>query len=69
MSFHLEYCEPEEHAGKAPIVREIEIHIEHPFRHTPWTLLRRLPEPGWYLVTNRQGTVLALHESQFMGVQ
>jgi hypothetical protein len=66
--FALDYCEPEE--SHHPIVREILIHVEHPFRYSSaWTLLRKLPEPGWYLVTNRQGTVLALHDSQFSEVQ
>jgi hypothetical protein len=66
VSFQLEYCEPEEPQCKAPIVREVQIHIEHPFRYSStWTLLRKMREPGWYLVTNGRGTVLALHESQF----
>jgi hypothetical protein len=69
VSFQLEFCEPKEPERKAPIVREVQIHVEHPFRHSTWTLLRKMPEPGWYLVTNREGLVLGLHESQFTQVE
>ena len=63
--FALEYCDPQTPKPKLSIVGEVHLLIEHPFRDKRWMLLRKLPEPQWFILGTTDGQVIALHESQF----
>lgn len=66
--FELEYCVEE--TDNDPIVIEIHLCSDNPYRDIgKWTLVRRMAEPGFYLVTNMEGIVLAIHETEFTEVQ
>jgi hypothetical protein len=65
MTFELQYCEPEEPIERKPICEPVKLLTEHPFKDRRWLIVRKMPEPGFYLLCTTDGLTLAAHETMF----
>ena len=66
MSFQLEYCEPEQRQiDKTPICQPVNLLIDHPFKDRRWLLVRKIPDPGFYLLATTDGLTMVIFEADF----
>ena len=62
-AFTLEYCGSEPPATVT--AQPATLLIDHPWRDFHWIVVRRLPEPRWFLLRTAVGQTLAVYESDF----
>jgi hypothetical protein len=65
-TFHLDYCDAsEDRRDHTPIGQPVRLLIDHPFRDKAWMLVRKMPEPGFFVLATAEDLTIVLFESDF----